>query len=437
MIRPWWGTNNPPRLDYEKKILTTAAGLESEILSAKTPLDRAVQAYVTGKAGKLGSNDRAILTLAAFSLARNRQTIARAALGASAGEGALLRVALYDGIVGGTAHAPPDISPHLDKLDEVRGNALSILETVWESPCRNLDRETAEAFETFFSLPPFWLRLGPWPTLGEAARELNYGKFPQNPQLRVDALALSREALLTALTDRGIKASPTPRSPWGVVLDGRVGAGALKGLPHEMQDEGSQLAVLSCLPLEDGAKALDLCAGAGGKALLLAQVSGAKILLYDTDKARLTQAAKRITSSAREKIGFTDNPETDGPFDLVILDAPCSSTGTVRRNPDISWRYGEKRVKDFAGTQASIMKRAAALTKPGGLLLYVTCSLLDPENSGNIVKFLEDNPGFTPEPVAGPAFQGIEGAKTGVFRLPLNLGSYNGDGFFIARLRKK
>lgn len=437
LVFPWWGVNKPPRLDYEKKILSTAGILEEALLAAKTPLDRALGDYIARKAGKLGSNDRAVLSLAAYGLARNVKTLLKALPGREAGEGTLLRTALYDTVQGDPSSAPPEIRPSLQLLEKIRGEASLVLERAGGKPCRGLDEETRAAFETLFSLPAFWLETGPWPTLEDAVGELCAGKFPQKPQIRLDASRTDRDSLLAALAQRGIKAIPAERSPWGVVLEGRVGGGALKGLPAELQDEGSQLAVLSCLPLEKGGKALDLCAGAGGKALLLAQVSDARIFLYDKDKKRLTEAARRMSDSGRENMCFTGEPEKDGPYDLVLIDAPCSSTGTLRRNPDVAARYGADHIGSFVRTQRSILMRGAEMVRPGGLLVYVTCSLLDPENSENINHFLRNREDFSPEPPLHKAFHGIQGAEKGVFRLPLTLSSYAGDGFFIARLRRK
>jgi 16S rRNA (cytosine967-C5)-methyltransferase len=130
-----------------------------------------------------------------------------------------------------------------------------------------------------------------------------------------------------------------------------------------------------------------------------------------------------------------------GPYDLVLVDAPCSSSGTLRRNPDVAWRWPREAAARLNETQRRILDRAAALVAPGKTLVYVTCSLLPAENSDQVEAFLARHPEFSLHPPGdrrahGPLLD-VPGASTGAFRLPADLPDYSGDAFFVARLRRR
>lgn len=434
-LSPWWGQNPLPKLKYAAKNLERAGSLEISIIEGKKPLDAALSAYLKSRGGQLGSNDRAVLSQAVYGFARNRLLLLEAAKGVSAGEGRLLLLALLDGLAEPPLEDFPLEAPLLAIVQELRLGALKKLENTWNRETAELDGETLEAFSLLFSLPPFWLLRGPWKTLGEAAAELSVGKRSQLPQLRVNA-SFPRETVLGKIRETIAEARETALSPWGIVLPERVGAGGLKGLPVEFQDEGSQLAALFAAPVEAGARVLDLCAGSGGKALALANLGNLKIFLFDAVAARLKKAVPRLAGSGGDNFTIIAEPEKEAPFDLVFVDAPCSSSGTLRRNPDIAWRWNEEALDKFPALQLSILERAAGLVKPGGTIVYVTCSLFDAENFGTAERFLSQNPFFTGVSAAVPPFSTLKPADSGALRLPLNLQGYAGDGFFLAKFKK-
>ncbi len=206
----------------------------------------------------------------------------------------------------------------------------------------------------------------------------------------------------------------------------------------EVQDVGSQIVTLAARAAP-GQRIIDLCAGAGGKSLALAAAMAGEgtILASDTDRARLSRLAPRA-----ERAGATIietrllNPGQEaamladwaGQADSVLIDAPCSGTGTWRRNPEARWRLTSARVARLVATQAHLLAVAAALVRPGGALVYVVCSLLDAEGAEQVAAFLAAHPRWTAEPLALPA-----GRPHGPgYRLtPLHDST---DGFFVARM---
>ena len=230
--------------------------------------------------------------------------------------------------------------------------------------------------------------------------------------LRVNTLKAKREKILASLTHLG--ATPTPWSPIGLRIE--LGADARNPGVHaeedfikgavEVQDEGSQLAALLSAA-KPGEQVIDLCAGAGGKTLALAAMMQGKgrLIATDHDKRQLAPIYERLSRAGvhnadiRAPKGDTD-PLADirVSADLVLIDAPCTGTGTWRRNPDAKWRMRpgalEVRLKD----QAEVLDRAAALVKPGGRIAYITCSVLPPENGDQVRAFIARHPEFAVVP---------------------------------------
>jgi 16S rRNA (cytosine967-C5)-methyltransferase len=253
--------------------------------------------------------------------------------------------------------------------------------------------------------------------------------------LRVNIARSSREVLLGQFKD----GEPTTLSPWGIRLppDSRVDdhAAFVEGLV-EVQDEGSQLIALSCMPLGDW-QVLDLCAGAGGKSLALAAAApGATILATDSNRARLSKLGPRaeragaaietrLLSPPRELEELAD---WRGRADLVLVDAPCSGSGTWRRNPDGRWRLNPERLDRLVALQSRLLEIAAELVRPGGRIVYAVCSLLSREGAGQIDVFLSRRSSWIVEetPVAAGRLDGV-----GQLLTPSHDGT---DGFFVARL---
>ena len=253
--------------------------------------------------------------------------------------------------------------------------------------------------------------------------------------LRANVAKISREALLEQVAD----AAPTPISPWGLRLpaDSRVDdVPAFDAGLVEVQDEGSQLIAFACDP-KDGESILDLCAGAGGKALALAAAApGARILATDSNRARLSKLAPRadragaqietrLLSPPNELEDLADWREA---ANLVLVDAPCSGSGTWRRNPEGRWRLTPERLDRVVALQQRLLETAAELVRPGGHLVYAVCSILSREGAGQIGRFLQSHSSWISEETA------IAGGRPdGAGRL-LTPGHDRTDGFFVARL---
>lgn len=206
----------------------------------------------------------------------------------------------------------------------------------------------------------------------------------------------------------------------------------------EIQDAGSQIATLAA-QAKPGERIVDLCAGAGGKSLALAAAMAGQgvVLATDTDRARLARLAPR---AARAGAAIIETRLLDpgreiealgdwvGRADTVLVDAPCSGTGTWRRNPEARWRLTPDRIARLADTQRHVLDVGARLVKPGGALVYIVCSLLDDEGAGQVSAFLDAHPGWRAEPLALPAGR-VHGV--GVRLTPRHDST---DGFFVARL---
>lgn len=227
--------------------------------------------------------------------------------------------------------------------------------------------------------------------------------------LRVNSLKAMRSQVK-------LEAEPTPVSKVGLRLSERQ-ALQLDGR-YEIQDEGSQLAC-NFAGVKPGERVLDYCAGAGGKTLQLAaeMQNKGEICVYDTDARKLKTLATR---AKRAGVKIIASGEPGGLYDLVLADAPCSGTGTWRRQPDAKWRLSEEKLKSYVKQQKEILENAKGFVKPGGRLVYITCSLLPVENEERIVEFLKANPGF----------------KNSGNYLRLSPLKTNTDGFFAAMLVK-
>ncbi|MHA6723075.1 RsmB/NOP family class I SAM-dependent RNA methyltransferase [Sphingomonas sp. RS2018] len=214
---------------------------------------------------------------------------------------------------------------------------------------------------------------------------------------------------------------------------------AFEGGLVEVQDSGSQR-VTAAAGAAPGMTVIDLCAGAGGKTLALAALMGndGRIVATDTDRARLqrlqpradragvTIVESRLLDPGEEAAALDDLKEA---ADIVLIDAPCSGTGTWRRNPEARWRLTSARLRALEATQARLLDLGALLTKPGGAIGYIVCSLLDVEGAGQVEAFLKRHPVWTAEPLGGVGTARGGGAR-------LTPATHGTDGFFVARLRR-
>lgn len=227
--------------------------------------------------------------------------------------------------------------------------------------------------------------------------------------LRANTLVTDRDGLLRALGAEGIPAHATRLSPLAVQVEGRAnlfGSKAWRGGLFEVQDEGSQLVALA-VGARPGERCLDFCAGAGGKTLALAAAmeNRGEILATDTDPQRLINLAARAKRAGvalvRTRRLDADRPLPDlGLADRVLVDAPCSSLGSLRRSPDLRWRLRPEAIAGFAASQREVLRRAAGCVRPGGLLVYATCTLTTEENEGVAEGFEREHSGWSPSPLA-------------------------------------
>jgi len=304
---------------------------------------------------------------------------------------------------------------------------------------------------------PEWLAPSFARAFGARAAEEGAGLSARAPvDLRVNTLKATREKVEKALAR--YEAVPTPLSPVGVRVPAPEGAARS---PHvegetahgkgwfEVQDEGSQVAAL----LSGAAprlQVLDLCAGAGGKTLALAGImqNTGQIYAYDADKRQLRPIFERLKRAGARNVQVMDAGdeaalEALGPrFDVVLVDAPCSGSGTWRRKPDAKWRLKPSNIPERQAEQARVLDLGAKLVKPGGALVYVTCSVLPEENADQVAAFLEGHADFAVEPYASHWGERLgseppASADGSTDTLQLTPASHGTDGFFVALLRRK
>jgi 16S rRNA (cytosine967-C5)-methyltransferase len=282
---------------------------------------------------------------------------------------------------------------------------------------------------------PGWLEAELSPLVGPSEWPALIERAPLD--LRVNFARTDRDSMLGVFEG----AEPTPLSPWGIRLaaDTRVDeSDAYRDGLVEVQDEGSQLIALACAP-QAGQRILDLCAGAGGKALALAAAAPeAVILATDSNRARLSKLGPRAArAGAGVETRLLDPPRErdqlddwrDGA-DVVLVDAPCSGSGTWRRNPEARWRLTPERLDRLISAQQRLLGIAAELVRPGGSLVYAVCSLLTREGAGQVAAFLGSRSDWLAQDM-----EDYPGRSDGGGRL-LTPAHDSTDGFFVARLEK-
>ncbi len=265
--------------------------------------------------------------------------------------------------------------------------------------------------------------------------------------LRANTLKTGRDDLRTALAADGIVAEPTPYSPIGLRLRDKPALAKhplFLGGHFEVQDEGSQL-LGALLEARRGEMVVDFCAGAGGKTLLIgAQMRNTgRLYAFDVSDKRLNNLKPRLARSGLSNVHpVRIEHERDakvkrlaGKMDRVLVDAPCSGLGTLRRNPDLKWRQDETAVAELNAKQTAILAAAATLVRPGGRLVYATCSLLTAENEAVVQDFLAKHPDFCLRPASEIlAKQGIT-LDGEMLRLLPHL--HDTDAFFAAVLERQ
>ena len=281
---------------------------------------------------------------------------------------------------------------------------------------------------------------GQWP--GTAVDEIQALNARAPVDLRVNSLRGTREDAQAALSASGYDTVPTPYSPWGLRGSEHTNFSALTPFRDGLvdpQDESSQL-VTRLVGAEPGMFVVDLCAGAGGKALALAAAmrNDGEIVACDTSAARLSRIEPR-----RERLGTTNIrtvpvepgvvPEGLGGWaDRVLVDAPCSGSGTWRRSPELRWRTSPDDIRAYAAVQSDLLLTAAEMVRPGGRLVYAVCSVFNMEGRDVAHRFVANDSRFRPVGVAdvlGEELAGRLGADDDIFLTPHRHGT---DGMFSA-----
>jgi 16S rRNA (cytosine967-C5)-methyltransferase len=274
---------------------------------------------------------------------------------------------------------------------------------------------------------------------------------PAPVDLRVNILKSTRDEAQRQLASERIDAKPMPFSPWGLRCAPQTNVSstaAFRAGLVEFQDEGSQLAAF-LVDARAGMQVLDFCAGTGGKSLALgaAMHNRGHLVACDPSPVRLARAKLRLKRSGVENAERVPLPPADDKwmrkryarFDRVLVDAPCSGTGSWRRNPDLRWSPRAADIDELIAVQDAILARAANFVKPGGRLIYATCSLLHRENDERVSRFLQTHAAFAPLD-ARTVWRDISDrpwpcdAETVLRLSPARHGT---DGFFAAVLQRK
>jgi len=400
------------------------------VLPARAPADTQLRQFFRDNPN-LGGRDRALVADTVYAALRRRRLL---------------------------EHVTPHASPRemaLATLVKLQGIGLTQIETVldrgereWLAELRALDLETLP-FEIRADLPD-WVIERLRRTMDDASLlALARGLQQAAPlDLRVNALKAPRQAVLDRLEYDRIAAEPTRLSPAGVRLKEKP---ALNKHPMfldgavEVQDEGSQILGMLVEPRR-GEMVVDFCAGAGGKTLQMgaAMNSTGRLYAFDVSDKRLANLAPRLKRSGLsnvfpQRIANENDAKVKrlrGKIDRVLVDAPCTGLGTLRRNPDLKVRQDAEGLKELNAKQRSILAAAAALVKPGGRLVYGTCSLLAEENEDIVTEFLSAHPDFKLVPVAEILKrQGVR-LEAGGDYLRLFPHIHDTDGFFAAVLER-
>jgi 16S rRNA (cytosine967-C5)-methyltransferase len=373
-----------------KALIAHASDVLSEVLRFSGPADQAVSRHFRNHR-ELGQQDRAFVAETVFAALRRRRSLAAAAQSESPYSLVLATLVRLQGL---SVRAVADL---------VREKDLALL-------------ERARAVRTQHQPPaiqadlPDWL----WEKLvvqyGEReAAAIAQGLLASAPMdLRANTVRLSREAALDGLHATGIEGAPTPFSPVGIRLAAKP---AINKHPLfldgsiEVQDEGSQLLAFIVAP-KRGEMVVDFCAGGGGKTLALGALmrNTGRLYAFDVSARRLAGLDPRLARSGLSNVHpIAIANENDlrakrlaGKIDRVLVDAPCSGFGTLRRNPELKWRFGVKDVAELVDKQSRILAAAARLPRIGGRLVFATCSILQEEGEGIAAEFLARHPGYKP-----------------------------------------
>ena len=368
---------------HPNALLELATDLLHKVMQFDSPADGVVSAFFR-QHRDLGSRERHTLAETTYTVLRQRLLFQHLA---QSGKGEMERRLVLLGWQGNTGFLRA---------------ALSEQEQKWLEQVATIDR-AALPDKLRHNLPE-WLAEPLQASLGDQFWPLvNSLNAPAPLDLRVNTFKAKREEVQAAFAAANIDAQPTPYSPWGLRVQGKPALNKLEVFTRgdvEVQDEGSQLLAL----LTDAKRSemvVDFCAGAGGKTLALgaAMRNTGRLYAFDTSGHRLAALKPRLARSGLSNVYPVQIAhERDdrikrlaGKIDRVLVDAPCSGLGTLRRNPDMKWRQSPEAVNELREKQAAILASASRLLKPGGRLVYATCSLLEAENEAIALAFGESH----------------------------------------------
>ncbi len=378
---------------HPQQLLEGCAELVALVMRFDHPADSIISRFFKEHRG-LGQRERATLADTAYGVLRHRNLYELMARSAPKGMGSVHRKLAMLGFA-----APRDY---------LVGGILP-LERAWLETCDAQIASGQGLLDLHKHNLPEWLAALLKAQLGEQfwplVKTLNHSA-PLD--LRVNTFKANREAAIKELAAAAIKTVATPLSPWGLRIQGKPALNTLAVFKEgrvEVQDEGSQLLAL-ITGAKRGEMVTDFCAGAGGKTLALGAMmkNTGRLYAFDTSAHRLDGMKPRLARSGLSNIHpVAIAHERDerikrlaGKMDRVLVDAPCSGLGTLRRNPDLKWRQKETDVAELAVLQAKILQSASRLVKSGGRLVYATCSLLQVENEVIAQAFGAANPDFAP-----------------------------------------
>jgi 16S rRNA (cytosine967-C5)-methyltransferase len=422
---------------HPRALLDAAAELVGLVLKFDHPADAVVSRYFREHRG-LGQRERATLAETVYNVLRKKLQYDHFA---PSGSGPKERRMAILGF-----HGPRDFLH--SALNDTESNWLKACDAV--NPADLLERHRHNLPE--WLVGPLKAQLGDefWP-LAEALLR------PAPLDLRVNALTDKRADVRAELKLAGIRAEPTPHSPWGLRIDGKPALTKLDTFARgaiEVQDEGSQLLAL-LLDAKRGEMVVDFCAGAGGKTLAIgaAMRSTGRLYAFDVSAHRLDALKPRLARSKLSNVhpAAIAHERDDrvkrlaGKIDRVLVDAPCSGLGTLRRNPDLKWRQSPKSVEELTAKQTAILQSASRMVKSGGRLVYATCSVLPEENEAIAEAFGAAHPDFEPQD-AGELLAALKvegaaslcrGGDSGTRYLRLWPHRHDSDGFFAAVWKRK
>jgi 16S rRNA (cytosine967-C5)-methyltransferase len=377
---------------HPKALLDACADLVRLVLQFEHPADAVVSRYFREHRA-LGPRERATLAETAFAVLRKKLLFEQLA---RSGSGAKERKLAILGFFG-----PRDFL----------ASALNDTEKQWLATCDAIPADALMAPHRH-NLPE-WMAQALQAQLGDDFWVLaEHLQQPGTLDLRVNTFQAKRSEIQKELAQAGIAAEPTPYSPWGLRLQGKPALQKTDAFTRgaiEVQDEGSQLLAL-LVDAHRGEMVVDFCAGAGGKTLALgaAMRSTGRLYAFDVSGHRLDALKPRMARSGLSNVhpAAIAHERDDrvkrlaGKIDRVLVDAPCSGLGTLRRNPDLKWRQKPQAVHELTEKQQAILQSASRMVKSGGRLVYATCSMLPEENELIAQAFSEANPDFVPLNVA-------------------------------------